>query len=174
MFRVNTVLHFQKQHSCSLFMCHLIVCSIIFVGISISHQYLYLTHSHLHTKYQLILLCFVLWEGVTCMLQHYSMSVCTCIQYWSHSASVHTLCALVLVASNLRCFKSHFCNSDIQLFTVLAQRQHRTHGIPSTGVHALRITMKPLQLSIATGVPCRPLSGCTFCIEMSSYRHPTS
>ena len=56
------------------------------------------------------------------MLHCYSVSVCTCIQYWSQSASVCALCALVLVASNLWCFKSYVCNSDVHLFTVLARR----------------------------------------------------
>ena len=37
------------------------------------------------------------------------------MQYRSHSASVHALCVLMLAASILWCFKSHFCNSDVQL-----------------------------------------------------------
>ena len=37
------------------------------------------------------------------------------MQYWSHSASVCALRALMLAASILWCFKSHFRNSDVQL-----------------------------------------------------------
>ena len=36
-------------------------------------------------------------------------------QYWSHSACVCALCALMLAVSILWCFKSHFRNSDVQL-----------------------------------------------------------
>ena len=45
------------------------------------------------------------------VLQYYKC-VCTCMQYWSHSASVR---ALMLAASILWCFKSHFRNTDVQL-----------------------------------------------------------
>ena len=48
------------------------------------------------------------------VLQYYEC-VCTCMQYWSHSASVRALCALMLAASILWCFKSHFRNTDVQL-----------------------------------------------------------
>ena len=41
-------------------------------------------------------------------------------QYWSHSASVRALCALMLVASILWCFKSHFRNTDVQLIALSA------------------------------------------------------
>ena len=46
------------------------------------------------------------------VLQYYE---CVYMQYWSHSASVRALCALMLAASSLWCFRSHFRNSDVQL-----------------------------------------------------------
>ena len=46
------------------------------------------------------------------VLQYYE---CVYKQYWSHSASVRALCAVILAASILWCFRSHFCNSDVQL-----------------------------------------------------------
>ena len=43
----------------------------------------------------------------------YNMSVCTCMR--AVLVTLKLVCALVFAASNLWCFKSHFCNADIQL-----------------------------------------------------------
>ena len=76
-----------------------------------------------------------MWEEVVCIyvcssvLQYYE---CVYMQYGSHSASVRALCALMLAASILRCFKSHFRNSDVQLIA------HSASSGGSTGHMALQ------------------------------------
>ena len=61
-------------------------------------------------------------------------------QYWSHSASVRALCALMLAASSLWCFKSHFRNSDVQLIA------HSASSGGSAGHMALQDTLVAISL----------------------------